>query len=60
MSCESTAPKSAENVPVTVNTGGRCVDSAALLDDQREVLIRHRGDTYRLRLTGAGKLILIK
>ncbi len=53
-------PKSAENIPVTINTGGRYVDSAALLDDQRELLIRHRGDTYRLRLTGTGKLILIK
>ncbi len=53
-------PKSAENIPVTINTGGRCVDSAALLDGQRELLIRHRGDTYRLRLTGTGKLILIK
>lgn len=49
-----------KHVPVTIHPGGRCVDSTALFDDQRELLIQHRGDTYRLRLTGSGKLILMK
>ena len=36
------------------------VDSSALLRDGRELLIRHNGEHYRLRLTQAGKLILTK
>ncbi len=39
---------------------GRMIDSADLFRDAREMLIRHRGETYRLRLTGANKLILVK
>jgi hemin uptake protein HemP len=31
-----------------------------LLGDQREVLIRHGNDLYRLRITRHGKLILYK
>lgn len=34
--------------------------SEALLGQQREALIEHRGEHYRLRLTAAGKLILTK
>ena len=34
--------------------------SSQLLGERREVLIDHRGDQYRLRLTAAGKLILTK
>lgn len=34
--------------------------SSVLLGQQREVLIDHRGEQYRLRLTAAGKLILTK
>lgn len=34
--------------------------SAVLLGERREVLIDHRGEQYRLRLTAAGKLILTK
>lgn len=34
--------------------------STVLLGQQREVLIEHRGEQYRLRLTAAGKLILTK
>lgn len=35
-------------------------DSRTLLGAQREALIEHRGEHYRLRLTAAGKLILTK
>ena len=36
------------------------IDSQTLLCGGNEVLIQHRGDLYRLRLTQAGKLILTK
>lgn len=36
------------------------VDSSALLRGSREVLIRHGGETYRLRHTRNDKLILTK
>ena len=38
----------------------RRLDSAALLGRQREVVIVHRGQEYRLRLTRSDKLILTK
>jgi len=42
-------------------SGGPAVlDSAALLQNRAEVLIEHRGETYRLRQTRQGKLILTK
>ena len=34
--------------------------SEALLAGSREVIIEHRGEDYRLRLTANGKLILTK
>ncbi|HUQ69934.1 MAG TPA: hemin uptake protein HemP [Planctomycetaceae bacterium] len=36
------------------------VNSAELLRGHRELLIQHDGETYRLRLTKTGKLILNK
>ena len=36
------------------------LESHALLRGEREVLIRHAGQTYRLRHTRNGKLILTK
>lgn len=36
------------------------VQSAALLQGGREVLIHHDGQIYRLRLTASNKLILVK
>ncbi len=36
------------------------LDSAELFRNRREVLIRHGGELYRLRLTKSGKLILHK
>lgn len=38
----------------------RRVDSTALFRDGREVVIVHRGQEYRLRLTRSDKLILTK
>ncbi|MFZ5782939.1 MAG: hemin uptake protein HemP [Pseudomonadota bacterium] len=35
-------------------------DSAALLRGHRELLISHGSQTYRLRITASGKLILTK
>ena len=36
------------------------VDSISLLRGQRELLIRHGDQTYRLRMTASDKLILTK
>jgi hemin uptake protein HemP len=36
------------------------IDSRELFQSERELLIRHGGETYRLRLTGLNKLILTK
>ena len=38
----------------------RRVDSTTLLGRQREVVIVHRGQEYRLRVTKSDKLILTK
>ncbi|MBI2732167.1 MAG: hemin uptake protein HemP [Aquabacterium sp.] len=36
------------------------VDSQALFEGQRELIIQHRGEEYRLRITRHDKLILTK
>jgi hemin uptake protein HemP len=36
------------------------IDSTELLSGQKEIWIRHGQETYRLRLTRSGKLILQK
>lgn len=41
-------------------SGPRVVASEELLRGAREIIIRHVGEDYRLRLTRAGKLILNK
>ena len=38
----------------------RAVDSAALFAGGREIVIRHAGGEYRLRITRSDKLILTK
>lgn len=38
----------------------RCIDSCELLGAADEIEIAHRGQTYRLRRTALGKLILTK
>lgn len=47
-----------EESPLSRET--REVKSDELLQGQRELLIQHDGETYRLRLTRNGKLILHK
>lgn len=36
------------------------IDSQRLFGGRREICIRHNGETYRLRVTKSGKLILNK
>lgn len=53
----------AEDAAVTARVGPdgvRCIDAAELLAGDREVVIAHAGQRYRLRLTASGKLILTK
>lgn len=38
----------------------RIVDASHLLGSRREVIITHRGERYRLRITQNGKLLLTK
>lgn len=38
----------------------RVVESTELLQGRRELWIEHRGELYRLRVTGTGKLYLTK
>lgn len=38
----------------------REIDSSSLLQGEKEILIHHGGEVYRLRLTKNGKLILQK
>ena len=57
------AGKNAENPPsatrlLTMN--GSRIDSRELFATEREIIIAHGGDNYRLRLTSQNKLILTK
>ncbi|MCX5580944.1 hemin uptake protein HemP [Kaistia terrae] len=49
----------AQESPVS-GSGPRVISSGDLLNGAREIIIRHVGEDYRLRLTRAGKLILNK
>lgn len=49
-----------EATNVASPAGLKVVSSAELLGGAREIVIRHVGEDYRLRLTRAGKLILNK
>ena len=40
--------------------GTPVVDSATLMSERRELIIRHGADSYRLRITASNKLILTK
>lgn len=50
------AEKGNRTITITNNT----IDSQALLNACRELIIRHMSEEYKLRLTGNGKLILTK
>ena len=53
----STSPSPAPQRPPA---DARQLDSQSLFGAARELLIRHNGALYRLRMTRAGKLILTK
>ncbi len=42
------------------DTGPRRLSLEAILEGRREVIIQHRGEDYRLRLTSNDKLLLTK
>ena len=55
------APPADTGTQARATRGGQCVlDSDRLLQGEREVLIRHGGECYRLRHTRNDKLILTK
>jgi hemin uptake protein HemP len=43
-----------------ISINGNRVDSRELFRSTREIIIEHRGEIYRLRLTAQNKLILTK
>jgi hemin uptake protein HemP len=51
-----------KDLPASPITGGsaRRIETAALLEGRSEVILLHRGEEYRLRVTKSGKLILTK
>lgn len=55
-------PASAKNqtIPESGLPSPREIDSVSLLQGDKEILIRHAGEVYRLRLTKNDKLILQK
>lgn len=55
-----TLPPRPDNQPPAGPAGPRVISSSALFKGAREVLIDHRGDVYRLRITRHDKLILQK
>ena len=48
------------DTPETSEEEPRVIDSRDILGDQVEIMIRHGEETYRLRVTRNGKLILFK
>ena len=47
-------------LPDVAASGLRIVDSSVLFGGDTEVLIRHEGELYRIRITRRGRLILQK
>lgn len=56
----SRAEVSAEGVRRVVPLADNVVDSRDLFIATKEIIIAHRGESYRLRLTAQNKLILTK
>lgn len=56
----SPPPPGPPRSPPAARPAERRIDSATLLGPGRELLIEHRQQVYRLRLTAQGKLILTK
>jgi len=44
----------------TTDLAKRFINSAELFGDKQEVIIKHAGEEYRLRITSNNKLILTK
>ena len=57
---QAAAPSSGDSQTAESAIDFPMADSSALLAGHRELRIRHGSDTYRLRLTASGKLILTK
>lgn len=53
-------PQERQQQSGTAEQGPRCIAAQDLFRGEREVQIEHRGETYRLRITKSGKLILHK
>ncbi len=49
-----------EDTPGNPEEEPRVIDSRDILGDQVEIMTRHGEETYRLRVTRNGKLILFK
>jgi len=60
MLADHNPPKPLATAPALGVGQARHIDSATLLGPQGEVLIVHRQQVYRLRVTSLGKLILTK
>jgi len=60
MKTETQPSTSRPEVPRSSIEARRPLDSTALLGSRDEVEIAHQGETYRLRRTRQGKLILTK
>jgi hemin uptake protein HemP len=54
----TTEPKTTNGAPA--NNAVRHIDLQTILGSDREVIIRHRNEEYRLRLTSNDKLLLTK
>jgi len=59
MNNQKIEPASTKQVSCDCMAGQRCA-SEALFQGMREILIKHAGKVYRLRITRKGKLILTK
>jgi hemin uptake protein HemP len=53
-------PKEGEPAPSRTDEKPRRLRVADLLDGEREAILEHGGQDYRLRITASGKLILTK
>lgn len=45
---------------MSIKMNQRTIDSSELFGDQREIVILHAGEPYRLRITSNNKLIMTK
>ena len=60
MSQQDETPRTDHEAPPEDSLVGRILKSHDLLCGNKEVLITHRGELYRLRETKNGKLLLLK